>query len=507
MSRVRGRRFDNEPKLNIKKVIAFIIAIAVVVMVFVSVKNLLTKEEKNKEVSVETTYFSIIENGKWGVIDNHGKYIINPEHEEMIIIPNNKKDIFICYENVDYNSEIYNTKVLNAENKEILTEFSNIEPLENYTNSKTWYEADILKYEKDGKYGLIDLKGKEILGPEYEKIYSLVGIEKSIILENNGAKGVLNSSLKKVVIEPKYLSIEALTDNYTDGYIVSNLDEKYGIIGSDGKIILECNYEKIQNVTGNNMYAVTLDGRNILVDSKEKEVFELGEKSIVSISTDNIVYKQSDKYGVINNSNESILNSEYEYIKFIFDKFYIAKKDGKYGIISSGGEKQLDFIYTSISYIESANILQAEKENGKTDLLDNEFKVKLEDIIVSEININKGYLKARVEDNYKYYNFKFEEKTNFEMLPTNTLFLYKENGKYGYVNKNNEKIVDPFYDDAKEQNEYGYCAVKKDGLWGAIKSDGTVVVEPSINLEENLFIDFVSNWYLYNDLNLNVYTK
>lgn len=69
MSR-RGRRFDNEPKLNIKKVLAFIIAIAVIIMVFLSVKNLLTKEKKNQSVSVETTYFSVIENNKWGVIDN-----------------------------------------------------------------------------------------------------------------------------------------------------------------------------------------------------------------------------------------------------------------------------------------------------------------------------------------------------------------------------------------------------------------------------------------------------
>lgn len=70
MSRVRGKRFDNEPKLNIKKVLAFVIAIAVVIMVFVSVKNLLTKEKKNQDVSVKTAYFTIIENNKWGVIDN-----------------------------------------------------------------------------------------------------------------------------------------------------------------------------------------------------------------------------------------------------------------------------------------------------------------------------------------------------------------------------------------------------------------------------------------------------
>ena len=72
MSRSRGRRYDNEPKLNMKKVLAFILAIAVIIMVFVSIKNLLTND-KEKEVVVETAYFSIIEDNKWGVIDNTRK--------------------------------------------------------------------------------------------------------------------------------------------------------------------------------------------------------------------------------------------------------------------------------------------------------------------------------------------------------------------------------------------------------------------------------------------------
>lgn len=72
MSRSRGRRYDNEPKLNMKKVLAFILAIVVIIMVFVSIKNLLTND-KEKEVVVETAYFSIIEDNKWGVIDNTRK--------------------------------------------------------------------------------------------------------------------------------------------------------------------------------------------------------------------------------------------------------------------------------------------------------------------------------------------------------------------------------------------------------------------------------------------------
>ena len=40
MSRSRGRRYDNEPKLNIKKVIATIVAIIVFIMFILSLKNL-----------------------------------------------------------------------------------------------------------------------------------------------------------------------------------------------------------------------------------------------------------------------------------------------------------------------------------------------------------------------------------------------------------------------------------------------------------------------------------
>ena len=59
MSRSRGRRYDEKPKLNIKKVLATIIAIAVFIMFISSLKNLLTIEEKPKEISTSTTYFTV----------------------------------------------------------------------------------------------------------------------------------------------------------------------------------------------------------------------------------------------------------------------------------------------------------------------------------------------------------------------------------------------------------------------------------------------------------------
>lgn len=171
------------------------------------------------------------------------------------------------------------------------------------------------------------------------------------------------------------------------------------------------------------------------------------------------------------------------------------------------GETMVDFQYASMEYMKTADFIQAEKENYKTDLINREFKIALEDVIVSDLNLEDGYVRVREGDEYNYYNFKFERKTSKEILTTNTLFLVKEFGKYGYENKNGDRIVDCIYDDAKEQNRFGYCAVKKDGVWGCLKSDGTIMIEPSINLDEFLYVDFIGDWYLTKDLDLNVYTK
>ena len=112
----RGRRYD-EPKLNIKKVIAVIVAIIVLIMFIIAIKKLLDTSKKEINTSV-VSYYPIYTNEKWGVIDSNGKIIIEPTYQDTIIIPNNKEDIFLCTYEIDYNNNTYKTKVLDAKNKE-----------------------------------------------------------------------------------------------------------------------------------------------------------------------------------------------------------------------------------------------------------------------------------------------------------------------------------------------------------------------------------------------------
>ena len=142
----------------------------------------------------------------------------------------------------------------------------------------------------------------------------------------------------------------------------------------------------------------------------------------------------------------------------------------------------------------------------ETQLLDRNWQVKVTGV-VSEMNTNKNYIKVREGENYQYYNFKLEPKSNTQILQGNTLFLSKKDGKYGYVDEDGQVIVNYIYDDATEQNNYGYVSVKKDGKWGALNQKGEVVVEPTYTLENNLMIDFIVKWHLAEDINANYYTK
>ena len=197
----RGRRYDEEPKLNLKKVAATIIAILVFIMIIVSLRKILTTEKKEKEFVREEAYFSVYENGKWGVIDSSGELINDLSNDEMVIVPNSKKDVFICTYDVDYNNETFKTKVLNSKGAEIFSGYGDVEPLQNTNGSKIWYEQNVLRYQSNEKYGLIDYEGKEIVKAEYDNIYPLDGIENCLIFEKDGKKGLYNTSMQELVIE------------------------------------------------------------------------------------------------------------------------------------------------------------------------------------------------------------------------------------------------------------------------------------------------------------------
>lgn len=505
--RSRGRRYE-EPKLNMKKVFAVILAIIVLIMFIFVIKGILTKDSEQGKIASKD-YFTAFKDNKWGVIDELGNTVIDPSYAEMIIVPNSKKDVFLCTYDVDYNTGTYKTKALNSKNEEIFKDYEQVEAIQNKDESDNlWYEDNVLRVKKNEKYGLINLSGKEVLSCEYDEIIAIEGIKNAIKISKDGKYGVCDSE-GKIILRPEYADATNLGKDNKSGFIVKNTEGKSGIVDFSNNVVLETKYDEITKIYGNDLYVVKQSGKQVLINKEGIEVLASGFDEISEIlkNTENgVIYKKDNKYGVMKTNGEVTIEAQYQELKESKSGIFIAKKDDKYGVIDLEKNQKVEFKYNSIYYNEKADLYIGEDANFNNEILDNTYTVKLTGILV-DLDTGKGYLSLRQGEDYKYYNFKFEEKKSSEIFTSNTLFLSKKDGKYGFVNKDGEVVVDYIYDDATEQNTCGYAGIKKDGKWGAIDNKGNIIQEPTYNLDDYLKIDFIGRWHLGRDLNMNYYNQ
>ncbi|CDD26802.1 kWG [Clostridium sp. CAG:452] len=492
----KGRRYNKyaEPKLNMKKVLGVIVAILVIIMVIVSIVNVIKNGEDKKKVK-SYSYYTVYENGKFGVINNEGETVINPEYTEIVLIPNKDVPIFICTYDLNDQDGTYKTKVINQKNEEIFKEYSKVEAIDNFDSKQNiWYEDDVLRVEKDEKYGLINFEGKEVLPCDYDEITALKGVTNNLLVKKDGKVGLVNEK-GQTIVNTEYKDIKTLKEGYKNEYIIVNDNNQYGIISTTGTVIIEPKYEDVKYLNNSEMFAIKDAGVWKLINKDNQILIDGGYDNIIEAKGENVVVEKGGKYGVVTTKNEEKIPVEYEQIKYTFSIYYIAKTGGKYGIINLNNEQVKDFNYINMDYVEKGDFIQADVSDTETVIFDNNLSEKINGI-VSEINQEKGYIKVYTNNEYKYYNFKFEEKKSSDILTSNNLFLSKKDGKYGYVNKEGKVIVDYIYEDGTEQNSCGFAAVKKDGVWGSINKVGAVELEPSVNLDSNIYTTFIGKWHL-----------
>ena len=499
----KGKRYSEEGKLNLKKVFAVIIAIIVVVIVAIMMKKLLTKAKNTKPVEA-MSYYALYQDEKWGIIGSNSKIIINPMYQEIPIVIDKNKDVFLFTYDINEEEGTYKTKVVNKNNEEIWTNYDKVEALENYDNAENvWYEKNVLKVEKDGKWGLINLEGKEISEIIYDDIKTLKGIENSIIVEKDKKCGLINCKGVKI-LDTIYSEILNFGDNYINGYITKNEEGKYGIVNISGEQILENDYEEINNIYNDKYFVIVENGNQQLINKDKEKILTQNFDEIKQITSSGVIYIKNGKYGFMDFEGKIIIEADYDVLNEINTDVFLAQKDGKAGLIDIDKNEKVAFNFKNIYYNEKAGIYIAENEDLTQTIIDSNFATKIVGIL-SELNIDNGYMKIKVDDGYKYYNFRFEEKNIKDIYINNKIFVSKKDGKYGFVDSKDATVVDYIYDDATELNDYGYAAIKKDGLWGAIDKDGNIIIEPTYNLDENLKIDFIGKWHLGMDLNMNYY--
>ena len=104
----RGKRYNDEGKLNYTKVLAVLIAIIVIIMFVIMIKKVTSEKNRTNESYNATNYFAIYSDNKWGIIDSTGNTVIDPMYQEMLIVVDKTRDVFLCtYDLVIYYPAFY----------------------------------------------------------------------------------------------------------------------------------------------------------------------------------------------------------------------------------------------------------------------------------------------------------------------------------------------------------------------------------------------------------------
>ena len=429
-----------------------IIITIISILVFVAIAMYLLKRNENSykiEKVTNIKYNLILENKKYGVIDEIGNIIVKPQYD-IIQIPNPSKPVFICMHDYNVNLQQYEIDVFNENGQKILTEYESVQAL---PTESTWdgipFEKSVLKYKKNNKYGLISLENKIITKPIYDSIKAINYKEGMLLVEENAKYGAINIK-GKVIIKPEYDQITV--DNYynsetmykASGFIVKKKVEdsyKYGYINSNGKVLLDTQYTEISRINE------IIDDKNIFL-----LVFKNGQAGIVK-------------------NNKTILNYEYEDISYnAYNNMFVIQRNAKSGIADIKGKIIIQPEYDSIMF--GGIYINAVKNNEITilDLQGN--KIENNNIYAKLPTSNNNYYITidkdeiyRVvdrEDNVKIDN----NYTYIEHIKDEYFIVYKD-GKNGIIDLSGKSIADLKYN-------------------SIFKIAGTEIIQANINNTNNI---------------------
>lgn len=554
---------------KIKFIVMFVLLILVITGLWVFFDN------KKKEYSLTTVqeykYYALNKDDKYGIIDILGNIVVEPKYD-AIKIPNPQEAIFVC-ENQG------NIIVLNDKQERLFTEYEEIDAiLVNGVVSNIPYEKTVLKYKKNGKYGIVSFNGKEITKPVYDEIIGLENKESELLVKKNGKYGVINVKgaklidavydniiadgfytdnekyglsgyivsnktsdgykygyvdyKQKLILNAEYNSIDRIVqDNSKDIYLIPcrngqygilknnqlivnysyqgieydrnnnffelQRSDKYGIVDCNGNVILPTEYSEIQ-IKGIYIQAWKQE-KYMFFDTSGKEVKDLKYTSVQKISNDNyyITTNEDGFYGIIDDKNTELISNKYNYIEYLFGKYFIAlNENGKLGLINVNNNIVIDFKYDVLQRIDDTNIIEAKvlKEN-KVEL----YSDKIDSIYSGKNSFvykDGEYIKVYEENATKYFDINGKELKNKDVFIANKLLADEKDGKWGFVDRSGNVIVDYKYDKVTEFNSYGYAGVMKSDKWGVIDINGEIVMQPTYRLEKgNTEPEFLGEYY------------
>lgn len=425
------------------RIIMFVLFIILILGLSIYLPN---KDKINEEVEDKSIIYSLIEeNGKYGVKNQNDEIIVQIQYEN-IIIPNEHRDVFFCY-----NGE--QETILDKNNKTIFEEYDNVDLIKLSNISENVYEKNALIYQKNEKFGLLSITGNIILEAKYDEIYSLGYKENEIIVKENN-KYMIYDTNGKNLIKDVFDSIQS-DEFYTEedeyrksGYIVCKITSdgyRYGYYDYEYNKVLEINYNQISRILDvknkNNIYLIASLNGQFGVFINNTKVIDTQYQSInYDSELEVFIVERTGKYGAFNENGTEIIKPEFNSLivqgvflyaqndteQKVYNKngkevnipfttiiestetsqYYIKIENNKYGIINDKNELIINCEYDLIQQISETNAFQGVKNDTDTTTIFNKNLENVLEMVHATTEVSDG--KIRIYNDSEEVDFDFD---------------------------------------------------------------------------------------------------
>lgn len=298
----------------------------------------------------------------------------------------------------------------------------------------------------NNKYGLIDRDRNIILDFQYDSLWLSDFHNGTFQAELNNKFGIIDKN-NNIIFDFKYERFQLANYDENQKYIVAYLDGKCGVLDTNENIILPFEYKK-HIVNKNEYFIVSKYGLWGVVDINLDVIIPIRYESLSFWSDDNFCAKtENGKWILINNNDEKICETEFDYICTIFEdenKLHPAMIDWKNGFIDKNGIIRIGLNYEEVSWFDKG--LAAVCLNDKWGLIDEN-----ENLIIP-----------------------FEYDSQFFSTEDELITALKD-GKWGVIDYKNNIIADFIYGDGESfllSFYKDYAIVKLDNKYGYIDKKG-----------------------------------
>jgi hypothetical protein len=364
----------------------------------------------------------------------------------------------------------------------------------------------VLLIKKNGKYGIHEISGEQILDYTYTKIDrdDELCVVKNFIEKIEAERyGLISTMTGKVNIPVNYSS---LTKVYSTDYYLVSENNKFGILNSQGKVITPIRYNYLEsanldedkevflvNIYGtvkDGYYGMEVEGGNWgVINTKGDTLMPIVYSKILFINDTVVQVTDLDKNAFLLNfpSLTRITNQDVNYIDklgYSYDnpKFIIGKnvtlseygnaEGGLYGVTDLKGNKIADCIYSEIEEVGDNYVCNYPEFDG-FDLLDQEGNVlvkhasviqRLTDtvfIIQKEGNVTLFNVNSKLENNL---NGAIDFKAPDYFYRGAIVGIKNKKDIWGAINENGDWIIKPQYCDIVGNDENYLIVGKCDGV-------------------------------------------